>query len=194
MTNSNNVLGIGIGSNVIDYGTRTDQSYLYSLVPFVSQNPTSVLETQFYVSSTSLYYYIDLFSIDSIILQPTSTLSGGTWVSISPLGGISAASTTVTLSTLGNIVTGQASSYGASIFDYYIGCATGPMTITLPLGGSLATGKTYVVKDESGTATTRHITIAATSPDLIDGSETAILSINYAAITVLWTGTLWSII
>ena len=194
MTNSNNVLGIGIGSNVIDYGTRTDQSYLYSLVPFISQNPTSVLETQFYVSSTSLYYYIDLFSVDGTILQPTSNLSGGTWVSISPLGGISAASTTVTLSTLGNIVTGQASSYGASIFDYYIGCATGPMTITLPLGGSLAAGKTYVVKDESGTATTRHITIAATSPNLIDGSSTAILSINYAAVTVLWTGTVWSII
>jgi hypothetical protein len=194
MTNSNNILGIGIGSNVIDYGTRTDQSYLYSLVPFISQNPTSVLETQFYVSSTSLYYYVDLFTVDGIILQPTSNLSGGTWVSISPLGGISAASTTVTLSTLGNIVTGQASSYGAQITDYYIGVNGTGVTITLPLGSTLAPGKTYVIKDESGTAAANHIILNPTSPNLIDGQSSLTLVVNYLATTVLWTGTRWSII
>jgi hypothetical protein len=194
MTNSNNVLGIGIGSNVIDYGTRTDQSYLYSLVPFVSQNPTSVLETQFYVSSTSLYYYIDLFSIDSIILQPTSNLSGGTWVSISPLGGISAASTTVTLSTLGDIVTNKSTSYGAQITDYYIGVNGTGVTITLPPGNTLAAGKTYVIKDESGAAAANHIILAPTSPDLIDKQSSLTLVVNFLATTVLWTGTTWSII
>jgi hypothetical protein len=173
MTDNNNVLGLGVGSNVIDYGTRTDQTYLYSLVPFVAQNPTEVLETQFYVSSTSLFYYIDLFAVDSIVLQPTSNVLGGTFISIAPLGGISAASTTVTLATPGAVVTGQNSSYGALITDYYIGMTNGG-TVTLPIGSSLTAGKTYVVKDESGQAglfVSKRVTVAAYSPNLIDGQD-----------------------
>ena len=195
LTDNNNVLGLGVGSNVIDYGTRTDQSYLYSLVPFVSQNPTEVLETQFYVSSTSLYYYLDLFAIDSVVLQPTSNVSGGTWISIAPLGGIAAASTTVTLATPGAVVTGQASSYGAQITDYYIGMTNGG-TVTLPLGASLTAGKTYVVKDESGQAgifVSKRVTVAATSPNLIDGQTSAVIALNYGSLSLLWTGTTWSI-
>jgi hypothetical protein len=192
LTNFNNVLGIGIGSNVIDYGTRTDQTYLYSVIPFVSQNPTAILEAQFYVASTSLYYYVDAFSVDGVTLQPTTSASG-TWISIAPLGGVAAASQTITLSTLGNTVTGQGTNYGAQITDYYIGCSAG-ITVTLPLGATLTAGKQYVIKDESGNATSSRITVAATSPNLIDGSSSVILSINYAAVTVYWTGSRWSIV
>jgi hypothetical protein len=195
MTDNNNVLGIGIGSNVIDYGTRTDQKYLYSLVPFVSQNPTEVLETQFYVSSTSLFYYLDVFSVDGIILQPTSNVLGGTFVSIAPLGGIAAASTVVTLATPGAVVTGQASSYGAQITDYYIGMTNGG-TVTLPIGGSLTAGKTYVIKDESGQAglfVSKRVTVAAYSPNLIDGQTSAVIALNYGSLSLVWTGSTWSI-
>jgi len=192
LTNFNNILGLGIGSNVIDYGTRTDQTYLYSIIPSTSQNPTGVLETQFYVASTSLYYYVDAFSVDSIILQPTSSASG-TWISIAPLGGIAAASQSITISTLGNTITGQATNYGAQITDYYIGCSTG-ITVTLPLGATLTVGKQYIIKDESGTASASRITVAATSPNLIDGSSSAILNTNYSALTVYWTGAWWSIV
>ena len=190
LTDFNNVLGWGIGSNVIDYGTRTDQEYLTSYVPFISQNPTEVLESQIYVSNTSLYYYIDLFTVDSPTLQATSN---ATWVSIAPLGGVSAASQSITLSTLGNIVTGQSGSYGAQVADYYVGMINGG-TVTLPLGSSLSAGKTYVVKDESGPATTNRITVAATSPNLIDGSTSVTFNQNFMALTLLWTGTVWSII
>ena len=192
LTNYNNILGLGIGSNVIDYGTRTDQTYLYSIIPSTSQNPTGVLETQFYVASTSLYYYVDAFSVDSIILQPTASASG-TWISIAPLGGIAAASQSITISTLGNTVTGQATNYGAQITDYYIGCSTG-ITVTLPLGATLTVGKQYIIKDESGTASASRITVAATSPNLIDGSSSAILNTNYSALTLYWTGARWSIV
>ena len=84
--------------------------------------------------------------------------------------------------------------YNVQLTDYYIGCNGTGITVTLPLGSTVPTGKVYQVKDESGTATTNKITIAATSPNLIDGSPTVILSINYAAVTMLWTGTVWSII
>ena len=193
LTNYNNVLGIGIGSNSIDYGTRTDQTYLYSLIPFISQNPTGILEAQFYVSNTSNYYYVDTFSVDDVTLQPTSNVNGGTWIAIAPLGGVAAASQTITLSTLGATVTGQSTNYGAQITDYYIGCSAG-ITVTLPLGATLTAGKQYVIKDESGNATSSHITVASTSPNLIDGSSTVIISINYASVTVYWTGARWSIV
>ena len=192
LTNFNNILGIGIGSNVIDYGTRTDQTYLYSLIPFISQNPTAILEAQFYVSDLTKYYYVDAFSVDGVELQPTSSPSG-TWISVAPLGGVAAASQTVVLSTLGNTVMGQGTNYGAQITDYYIGCSAG-ITVTLPLGATLTAGKQYVIKDESGNATSSHITVASTSPNLIDGSSTVIISINYASVTVYWTGARWSIV
>jgi hypothetical protein len=195
LTDNNNVLGMGIGSNVIDYGTRTDQSYLYSRVPMISQNPTDVLETQIYVSSTSLYYYIDLFAVDGVVLQPTASTLGGTWISAAPLGGVAAGSSTVTLGTLGNIVTGQSGSYGALVADYYIGMVNGG-TVTLPLGSSVTAGKTYVIKDESGLAGTfvaKRVTIAATSPNLVDGQSTAVLALNYGSLSIMWTGAAWSI-
>jgi hypothetical protein len=193
LTNYNNILGIGIGSNVIDYGTRTDQTYLYSLIPFVSQNPTAVLEAQFYVASTSLYYYIDAFSIDGIQLQPTSNVNGGTWISIAPLGGVAAGSQTITLSTLGNTVKGQATNYGAQITDYYIGCSAG-ITVTLPNGATLTAGKQYVIKDESGNAAVNHITIVPYTGDLIDGQTSLVFVINYGSVTLYWTGSAWSIV
>jgi len=193
LTNFNNILGLGIGSNVIDYGTRTDQTYLYSLIPFISQNPTGVLETQFYVASTSLYYYVDAFSVDSIILQPTSNVNGGSWISIAPLGGVAAASQTVVLSTLGNTVTGQGTNYGAQITDYYIGCSAG-ITVSLPNGATLTAGKQYVIKDESGNAAVNHITIQPYSGNLIDGQTSLVMVINYGAVTLYWTGARWSIV
>ena len=193
LTNYNNILGIGIGSNVIDYGTRTDQTYLYSLIPFVSQNPTAVLEAQFYVASTSLYYYIDAFSVDGIELQPTSNVNGGTWISIAPLGGVAAGSQTITLSTLGNTVKGQATNYGAQITDYYIGCSAG-ITVTLPNGATLTAGKQYVIKDESGNAAVNHITIVPYTGNLIDGQTSLVFVINYGSVTLYWTGSAWSIV
>ena len=193
LTNFNNILGIGIGSNVIDYGTRTDQTYLYSVIPFISQNPTGVLEAQIYVSDLTKYYYVDAFSVDGVTLQPTSSVNGGTWISIAPLGSAASVSQTITLSTLGNTVTGQATNYGAQITDYYIGCSAG-ITVTLPNGATLAAGKQYVIKDEAGTAATNHITIQPYTGNLIDGQTSLIFVINYGAVTLYWTGTFWSIV
>ena len=192
LTNFNNILGIGIGSNVIDYGTRTDQTYLYSVIPFISQNPTAILEAQFYVSDLTKYYYVDAFSVDGVELQPTSSPSG-TWISVAPLGGVAAASQTVVLSTLGATVTGQGTNYGAQITDYYIGCSAG-ISVSLPNGATLTAGKQYVIKDESGNAAVNHITIQPYTGNLIDGQTSLVLVISYGAVTLYWTGARWSIV
>jgi hypothetical protein len=94
------------------------------------------------------------------------------------------------------VVTGRATSYAVTPTDYYIGVNGTGITVTLPLGSTLLTGKTYVVKDESGLAGTfvgYRVTMAASFPDLIDGQDSVILALNYGAVNFIWTGSFWSI-
>jgi hypothetical protein len=190
-TNGDNITGVAIGSNVIDYGSRTDQTYVYRHVPFISQNPTAVFDFDFYVGSTTNYYYIDLFAVDSPTLQATTNALGGTWLTIGPSTGGGGSGGSITISTLGNCILNT--SPGAS--DYYVGVNNGS-TITLPIGASLSAGKQYIIKDESGLAGTfvgYRVTLVASGSDLIDGQASLIIALNYGAVNVIWTGTKWSI-
>jgi len=190
-TTADNITGVAIGSNVIDYGTRTDQTYIWRHVPFVTQNPTAVFDFDFYVGSTTNYYYVDLFAIDSPTLQPTSNALGGTWLTIGPSTGGGGGGAPVTLTTLGNCVVNTSPGAG----DYYVGVTNGTL-ITLPLGASLAAGKQYIIKDESGLAGTLvgyRVTVAASGSDLIDGQASLTIALNYGAVSVIWTGAKWSI-
>jgi hypothetical protein len=196
LTTQDNITGIGIGSNVADVTTaRTDQTYVYRYTTFVTQNPTEIFDIQFYVGSTTAYYYVDLFAVDAPTLKPTSDPLGGSWLSIGPLQGGGGSGPPVTISTLGAVVTGRTTSYGAGAGDYYIGMSNG-QTVNLPIGSSLTAGKQYIIKDESGLAGTfvgYRVTVAASAPNLIDGQDSVILALNYGAINVIWTGSFWSI-
>ena len=195
LTTADNITGIGIGSNASDTTTRTDQTYVYRYTTFVTQNPTEIFDIQFYAGSTTAYYYVDLFAVDAPTLKPTSDPLGGSWLSIGPLQGGGGSGPPVTISTLGAVVTGRTTSYGAGVGDYYIGMSNG-QTVNLPIGSSLAAGKQYIIKDESGLAGTfvgYRVTVAASAPDLIDGQDSVILALNYGAINVIWTGSFWSI-
>jgi hypothetical protein len=104
-------------------------------------------------------------------IQPTSTSSNSTPVSI--------------LGTIG--VTGA--SYTASVVDYYIGVSyAGPVTVTLPVAPE--TGREIVVKDESGNAgngVSRQITIVgATASHKIDNQSSAIINLDNAALHFLY--------
>ena len=91
------------------------------------------------------------------------------------------------------IQTGISSNYTALATDYYIGVNGTNVTVTLPLGSSVVQGKTYIIKDESGMAGTKHIVVAPTSPNLIDGQSSLTISVGYLSVTLIWTGTIWSI-
>lgn len=87
------------------------------------------------------------------------------------------------------------SSYAAQVTDYYIGVNGTGITVTIPLGSTTYVGKTYVIKDESGLITPNSAyRFDITSPDLIDGSNTLTVTVSRTAVTILWTGTFWSII
>jgi len=87
--------------------------------------------------------------------------------------------------------------YNVQVTDYYIGCNGTGITVTLPLGSTVPTGKVYVIKDESGLATSSpayRFTLLGSGSDTIDGGPSAQILTGYSAITVLWTGSLWSVI
>lgn len=69
-------------------------------------------------------------------------------------------------------------------------------TVTLPLGSSVPVGKTYIIKDESGQAAkpAYNITVQASGPNTIDGNSSLTLVVNYVSVTLLWTGSRWSIV
>jgi hypothetical protein len=87
--------------------------------------------------------------------------------------------------------------YNVQLTDYYIGCNGTGITVTLPLGSTVPTGKVYVIKDESGLIngnSSYRINVATSGSNTIDGGPNARILTGYSAITVLWTGSLWSII
>jgi hypothetical protein len=88
------------------------------------------------------------------------------------------------------------SSYQVSRRDYYIGVNyAGAVTITLPV--ATKTGKTFVVKDESGEAsrgTNRYITVLPAAGDLIDNKDRAILAYDWGSLTFVWRGDSWRVV
>lgn len=104
-------------------------------------------------------------------IQPTSTSSNSTPVSILGTTGVTGAT------------------YTASVVDYYIGVSyAGPVTVTLPVAPE--TGREIVVKDESGNAgngVSRQITIVgATASHKIDNQSSAIINLDNAALHFLY--------
>jgi hypothetical protein len=99
-----------------------------------------------------------------------------------------------------NVVTGNSTAtYTILTTDQYFGSTrstVGGCTVTLPLGSAVPVGRQYVIKDEGGQSGTfgRRITLTAAGSDTIDGSATRTITSNYGSLTVLWTGTRWSVI
>ena len=67
-------------------------------------------------------------------------------------------------------------------------------TITLPRANTTNAGAVYVVKDESGDAASKGITINGTDSDTIDGASSITISTNYASVSLYSTGTSWATI
>ena len=81
--------------------------------------------------------------------------------------------------------------YTARAGDRVIGVnRAGAVTITLPTA-EVRTGRTYTIKDESGSAATNNITVATEGAETIDGSTTDAVSENYGAKTYYSDGSNW---
>lgn len=82
--------------------------------------------------------------------------------------------------------------YTALATDYLLAVDTSvhATTITLPTG---KLGTVYIIKDLIGNAATNPITIIGTGGELIDGSS-ATINVPYGSISLVFTGTSWSIV
>jgi len=83
---SDNITGLALGSNVADIH-GTDQGYMYRYTTQITQNPTELIEIPFNVTDVTQYYYLDLFATASGTLKATTSSSGGTYLTITPLQG-----------------------------------------------------------------------------------------------------------
>lgn len=68
-----------------------------------------------------------------------------------------------------------------------------PRTATLPTAASV-TGQVYIIKDESGNATTNNLTIATTSSQTIDATSTYVINVNYGWVAVYSNGSNWNVV
>lgn len=71
--------------------------------------------------------------------------------------------------------------YTMATTDYLLGITSLAIApnIGLPHPSLVGTGKTFIVKDEAGGATTTTITVASDGERLIDGASTSTLTANY---------------
>lgn len=64
---------------------------------------------------------------------------------------------------------------------------------TINLNASPATGQTYVIKDNVGSAAANNITITPAAGN-IDAAGTYAININYGSVTIVYTGAKWAVI
>ena len=86
--------------------------------------------------------------------------------------------------------------YTASLSNYLIGIhsQTAAVTIKLPSATAAGYGHTYVIKDESGQASSKNITITASGSNTIDGQNSVTLGTDYISISLYCNGkTAWHI-
>jgi hypothetical protein len=68
-----------------------------------------------------------------------------------------------------------------------------PVTITLPKGENISSGKILLIKDEGGNASNNAITVTTSDGALIDGNGSVTLVADYAAISMYYNGSGWHI-
>ena len=83
-----------------------------------------------------------------------------------------------------------ASTITASVNDAILGVSgTAAIEIRLPSAGTYSSGQYFTVKDESGGADTKNITILTTGAQTIDGRTSIILESPYSAVNIYSDGT-----
>lgn len=92
-------------------------------------------------------------------------------------------------------VVSHSDDYVAQSDYHFIGVdtLTKPVTITLPRGMDISSGKILLIKDEGGNASVNAITVTTNDGALIDGNGSVTLVADYAAISMYYNGSGWHI-
>ena len=94
-------------------------------------------------------------------------------------------------------ITDSNSPYTATYTNSIISCDTtsGAITINLPAAGATNVGAGFVltVKDQAGTTGSNNITLDPNGSETIDGSATAVMTVNWSSLTIYSNGSNWFI-
>ena len=120
----------------------------------------------------------------------TTAASSFNFVGASVVASNSGNDVTVTLSSAVYSRTEVTSTTTASVNDVILGVSgTSAIDIRLPSAGDYSAGQNFTVKDESGAANIKNITILASGSQTIDGVASIILESPFAAVNIYSNGT-----
>lgn len=121
-----------------------------------------------------------------------ASLSAGANITITPgAGTITIAAVGLTDVTYTNVAV---TPYVAIATDEYLSVDTSALAITVKLPDAATLGHIYIIKDRTGTAATRNITVTTvTGAVLFDGAATYVMNTDYQAIQVVGNGTSYEI-
>lgn len=115
----------------------------------------------------------------------SAVITGGTGITVTP------GANTITISGTGtfifNYTNVTTTPYVVLTTDDYLSVDTSTLAITIQLPNAPATGRSFIIKDRTGTAATNNITVTTVGGAVtIDGSTSYIMNTNFESINVLF--------
>ncbi len=122
----------------------------------------------------------------------TAVITGGAGITVT------SSANTITISGSGTIIytytNVNTSPYVALTTDYYLSVDSSGSPITIQLPNAATIGKTFIIKDRTGSAATNNITITTVGGAVnIDAATTFVMNSVYQSISVLGNGTTYEI-
>ncbi len=122
----------------------------------------------------------------------TATLTAGTGITITPTANtITIAATGTTSLTYTNVNT---TPYVVLTTDEYLSVDTSALSITIQLPNAATSGRAYIIKDRTGAAATRNITVTTVGGAVnIDGATTFVMNTNFQSINIIGNGSTYEV-
>lgn len=122
----------------------------------------------------------------------TATIQGGTGINVS------AGANTITISATGTTnltyTNVNATPYVVLATDEYLSVDTSALAITVQLPNAATSGRVFIIKDRTGAAATRNITVTTVGGAVnIDGATTYVMNNNFQSIQVIGNGSTYEI-
>lgn len=174
------------------WGTGSTTAAMYSDATYTVnlRNGTNGCQLQVdntYTSGTVFEGGIFGFKTTANVLSIGTVTTGGTLRNTQFVGGtVNLIATAIKRTTVAD------AAYSILTTDFLVAYTTltAARAVTLPTAIGV-TGQEYIIKDETGNASTDNITIGTTSSQLIDGSSTKVINTAYGVIRVYSNGANW---